>query len=759
MIYCINPKCEQQENPSHINYCQTCGSELLLKGRYRVLHHLKTGGFGETYEVDDRGTKKVLKVLRQEQFPHPEQRKKVVALFKQESEVLSQLHHPGIPQVEPDSYFTYLPHNSQKQPLHCLVMEKIDGLNLHEWLNQRNYEPINQEQAINWLTQLVGILNLLHPQYFHRDIKPSNIMLKPDGRLVLIDFGSIREVTATYIGKLPSNDITMICSPGYAPLEQIEGQAVAQSDFFALGRTFVYLLTGTDIRELREEAETGKLIWREQAPQISEALKDLLDWFMEAKIEARPQNTQEILQHLEIIPSENWELPTQISVQHPHPITTHYPETALPPENNQNKIPNSPLPVVTATLSNYCINPKCHQRQNPANLEFCQTCNAPLLIKNRYRLISYLRTPKALDNAELFEVEDLGSEAVIGSRYKVLKVLKNNASLVVNLFKQEAEILKNLDHPGIPKVKPGDGYFSWDISCQSKQQKTQRKNKPLHCLVMEKIPGTNLADWLKQQQNGKIDYHLAYQWLVKILEIVDYLHKKQYFHRDIKPSNIILQPNGQLVLVDFGTAREITRTVVEILLGTDVIGAGIRSEGYTPLEQKEGMAVPQSDFYALGRTLVHLLTGIPPIHLEEDSKTGKLKWQDHAKPIPEALANWLDYLMEPDFRNRPPNAAFILEKLRNKNIENLPSPPAIVQSTTTRNKPARFWLKILNFGLFSIVLITGLLWLQARQEFYEREPKKLFKGASEVRIVKTRRLEEEKILENGKVRVVVARWI
>ncbi len=732
MIYCINPKCEQQENPSHLNYCQACGSQLLLKGRYRVLHHLKTGGFGQTYEVDDNGTKKVLKVLRQEQFTHPEQIEKVVALFKQESEVLSQLNHPGIPKVEPDSYFSYLPQNRQQPPVHCLVMEKIDGLNLDEWFNQRDYQPITQGQAIDWLTQLLGILNLLHPQYFHRDIKPSNIMLKKDGGLVLIDFGSVREVTGTYFGKLPDKDITMICSKGYTPLEQIEGQAVAQSDFFALGRTLVYLLTGTDLTQFKEESPTGKLIWQEHAPQIADELKCLIDWLMEPSIEHRPRNTQEILQHLNLVKSGNTNQVTKITVNHPHQGTTHYPETSLPPDNNHSKILNSPLPQVTGAQMNYCINPRCQQRQNPTNVEFCQSCHTPLLIKNRYRLVSYLRKSKALDNAELFEVEDFGSEAVIGDRYKVMKVLKNNSSLMVSLFKQEAEILKNLDHPGIPKVKLGDGYFSFDIHCQSRQQKLLRKNKPLHCLVMQKIEGKNLAEWLKQHENGKIDYHLAYQWLVNLLEIVDYLHKKQYFHRDIKPSNIMRCSNGQLILIDFGTAREITRTVVEILLGTDVIGARIRSEGYTPPEQKDGMAVPQSDFYALGRTLVHLLTGIPPIHLEEDTQTGKLKWQEHAQPIPEALANWLDYLMEPDFRNRPPNAAFILEKLRDKNVDNLPFPSVIALSTSTIEKSVPLWLKILNFGIFSILLITGLLWFQARQEFRERQPKQLSKVASTV---------------------------
>ena len=183
----------------------------------------------------------------------------------------------------------------------------------------------------------------------------------------------------------------------------------------------------------------------------------------------------------------------------------------------------------------YCINPKCQQRQNPNNLEFCQTCGTPLLIKNRYRLILPLRPLAERGHAEIFEVEDLGVEAAKGERYKVLKVLKKNDATLVRLFQQEADALKNLNHPGIPKFELGDGYFTVSLSYRP---------QPLHCLVMEKVEGENLKKWINENQ--LISQEKALEWLKQLLEILDYLHKQKYLHRDIKPSNIMLRPNGQL---------------------------------------------------------------------------------------------------------------------------------------------------------------------------------------------------------------------
>ena len=290
MSHCINPRCQIRQNPDNLTKCWFCGTSLLINGRYllvKPLRELSGVHTTEIFEVSDRNTRKVLKVLNSD-------RSKLIELLQQEAKVLQKLQNLGVPKVY--EYFTFLPNNESKK-LHCLVMEKIEGQNLKQWLEEN--EPISEARAINWLKQLTSILKEVHQaQLLHRDIKPSNIMLRPDGQLVLIDFGTVREITHTYVYKLGQSDITQVYSPGYTPLEQIEGQAVKESDFFALGRTFIHLLTGIYPAELPKNPQTNQLVWRNQAPQISEWLVYLIDQLLAPHPQNRPQNAQSILECL-----------------------------------------------------------------------------------------------------------------------------------------------------------------------------------------------------------------------------------------------------------------------------------------------------------------------------------------------------------------------------------------------------------------------------------------------------------------------------
>ncbi|MDF5710289.1 MAG: serine/threonine-protein kinase [Nostoc sp. S4] len=294
MSLCINPHCPNPQNRDNELFCLSCGSELLLQGRYRVLHHLGGGGFAVTFEVNEvrNNIPKVLKVLINNQ-------QKAIELFQREAEVLAKLNHSGIPKVERDAYFVYFPRNS-KNPIHCLVMEKIVGIDLQKYMENRGMRVIDQNLAIQWLRELVTILHQVHNQnFFHRDIKPPNIMLRATSELALIDFGTAREVTQTYHFAQGQGQVTGIVSAGYTPIEQMNGQAVPQSDFFALGRTFVYLLTGK--QPLDSEIynhENNELRWRNQAPHILQPLADLLDEMMAHRPHQRPANTEVILQRL-----------------------------------------------------------------------------------------------------------------------------------------------------------------------------------------------------------------------------------------------------------------------------------------------------------------------------------------------------------------------------------------------------------------------------------------------------------------------------
>jgi serine/threonine protein kinase len=293
MSFCINPKCDSPANEDADMSCTSCGTDLLLAGQYRVRELLSSGtGFGLIYQVVCQNSQKILKVLDLEVLK--KKGPKALEHFKREAEVLKRLNHPGIPRGE--EYFEVSIPGS-KEILYCFVMEKIQGLDLAAWLEKYNNKPISENLALKWLKQITEIIHVLHQEdLFHRDIKPSNIMLNSNGGLVLIDFGTAKKTGPTYIEQQRKGEGTIVYSPGYAPLEQEIGKATPQSDFFAIGRTFVHLLTGkkpNDIGDNYRNSNTDESWdWRPEAPHITPALADFIDYLMEANPAKRPQNSQ-----------------------------------------------------------------------------------------------------------------------------------------------------------------------------------------------------------------------------------------------------------------------------------------------------------------------------------------------------------------------------------------------------------------------------------------------------------------------------------
>ncbi|MHC0068522.1 protein kinase domain-containing protein [Nostoc sp. UIC 10890] len=269
--------------------------------------------YTEVFEVDDAGTQwnpdrrqRVMKVLKMNS-------PKLVELIERESLSLRLIHHPNIPKSTLDDFFTFVPNNSSLT-LHCLVMDKIEGQNLEQWIESNGC--ISQSQALEWVKQLVEILAVVHQaNFFHRDIKPSNIILQSNDQLALVDFGVVRRVTSTYLAKISGSggdsttrggkyEITSVGTPRYSPPEQTDGQAVPQSDFYALGRTFIHLLTAIQLIDLPTDKKTGRLIWRNKAPQIDKPFADFIDELTDPLPGERPQSTQVILQRLKKLPQQ-----------------------------------------------------------------------------------------------------------------------------------------------------------------------------------------------------------------------------------------------------------------------------------------------------------------------------------------------------------------------------------------------------------------------------------------------------------------------
>lgn len=169
-------------------------------------------------------------------------------------------------------------------------------------------------------------------------------------------------------------------------------------------------------------------------------------------------------------------------------------------------------------------------------------------------------------------------------------------------FRREASVLARLDHPNLPKVSD---YFS-------------HNNREY--LVMDFVPGHDLRDLVDRAtaEGRTLDEATVLAWADQLCDALSYLHAQTppILHRDIKPSNIKLTPSGLLKLVDFGLVK---------LLSTDesrtvTVVQGQGTAAYTPLEQygtDDAHTNTQSDIYALGATLYHLLTGRPPATARE----------------------------------------------------------------------------------------------------------------------------------------------
>lgn len=293
MRLCINPICPRPENPEDRSICEACGSHLLLQNRYRVMNVLhqredRVTTLYDVVDVKDQDTPKVLKVLYTR---NPD----TISRFDREADLLKNYRIEGLPTVGQDGYFPIeFPNNPI--PAHCLVMEKIPGLNLEQWLKQHG--AIDEMRAIDWLKQLTTILERLHSNNFiHRDIKPSNIMYRnSDNRIFLIDLGAVRlinqnidEQTTTTIGSFP-----------YMAPEQYKGKADFKSDFYALGRTFVHLLTNKNPSQIEQDTQE-KLLWLTESTPVSDRFATLIDSLLERKPDKRPKNTTDILKRIQVI--------------------------------------------------------------------------------------------------------------------------------------------------------------------------------------------------------------------------------------------------------------------------------------------------------------------------------------------------------------------------------------------------------------------------------------------------------------------------
>ena len=257
-------------------------------------------------------------------------------------------------------------------------------------------------------------------------------------------------------------------------------------------------------------------------------------------------------------------------------------------------------PVITPPLSssageiNQGIKPvfsgsRCtHEGNDPGNV-FCVHCGQPIFVQKTIRYYQVIRTLGKGGMGTTYLAWDATGHTTNVPQLLVLKQMNADMAKIPKaqeLFEREASILKYLNHEGVPK------YYDFFVEDGKKY------------LAMELIHGQDLEKRILL--TGPVTPQQAIAWMVQTCDILDYLHRQEppLIHRDIKPANLMVRSgNNTIVVLDFGAVKEI---------GTKP-GTRIGAEGYCAPEQERGQPLTQSDVYAIGPTLIFLLTGENPL--------------------------------------------------------------------------------------------------------------------------------------------------
>jgi serine/threonine protein kinase, bacterial len=260
---------------------------------------------------------------------------------------------------------------------------------------------------------------------------------------------------------------------------------------------------------------------------------------------------------------------------------------------------------------------RCTHTGNPSDNLFCIHCGQPIRVDKIVRQYQVLRVLGRGGMGTTYLVwNPTGLSKSSGMPEGKLQVLKEMNADVAHipkaqeLFVREANTLKSLNHPGIPR------YYDFFMEGNKKY------------LVMELIHGQDLEKRVRKQ--GAVSVQAAIAWMVQVCEVLTYLHTRPtpMIHRDIKPGNLLVRNlDNQIVVLDFGAVKALAIAP----------GTRIGAEGYSAPEQVQGRPVIQSDLYAIAPTLVFLLTSISPQRFyKKHGKTMRLQLDEEAR-IPENL--------------------------------------------------------------------------------------------------------------------------
>lgn len=246
--------------------------QTTIGGRYQIINHLGGGGFGQTYLAEDRqlpGNPKCVVKKLQPQVSNPAMLETARRLFETEAQMLYKLgSHPQIPKL-----YAYFVENNE----FYLVQEFIEGRSLSEEIKAG--VPFSEVKVISLLREVLEILDFVHREnVIHRDVNPNNIIRRvTDGKLVLIDFGAVKQITTQSFNALGQTNLSVsIGTPGYMPSEQANGFPKPSSDIYAVGVLAIQALTNLYPTQLKTDLNTLEIIWREGV-SVSDELASIID--------------------------------------------------------------------------------------------------------------------------------------------------------------------------------------------------------------------------------------------------------------------------------------------------------------------------------------------------------------------------------------------------------------------------------------------------------------------------------------------------
>ncbi|MGB3509496.1 MAG: bifunctional serine/threonine-protein kinase/formylglycine-generating enzyme family protein [Microcoleaceae cyanobacterium] len=312
----------------------------ILRQRYKIIQSLGSGGFGDTYlaqDLDLPGKPKCVVKHLKPKSSDPGILPIAQKLFEREAETLYKL---GKDSEQIPKLFAHF----QEATEFYLVQEYIEGQDISKELTPG--KKLSESYTITLLKGILSALSVAHQNnIIHRDIKPQNLMRrKSDKKIVLIDFGAVKEISVLTKANQPGLTTLTIAvgTPGYRPSEQAIGKPKLSSDIYAVGMVGIKALTGKEPYNLPTDSKTGNVIWRNEA-KVSNRLANILDRMVQEYFPQRYRNATEVLEALNIQTSLQ---PTILSLPKPPP-----------------KLPIQTFTTVTVNAKGEIISRSQHQAQ------------------------------------------------------------------------------------------------------------------------------------------------------------------------------------------------------------------------------------------------------------------------------------------------------------------------------------------------------------------------------------------------------------